>query len=294
MTDNRQQNRKDRGDQEDRVATPEKLDVLANIVTPWEWGLGIILGVLALFLLTWSIFSQFSQRITIPGIIQIKDAQLFRIDSPIHGMAGKIFIKEGAFVQKGLPLLEILSPKNSPLKEKGLTLYGQKILAPANGKVMGTFLEPGQYIPKGKVLLSLQAPGNVPEAYVYFPLKGHQKIKRGQIASVYLKGLSGTRVLEGKVKETSSLPLTRQRLVAQLGNSSLVDILSKGDIILYRAIIELNEAFIPNLKNKGFSWKVPHTDDEFIGAGMLVDVSIVIKKQRPIAMIFPFFEELLQ
>ena len=290
MANKRQEGRNDRGQQENTVATPEKLDTLANIITPWEWGLGIVLGISALFLLTWSIFGQFSQRMTIPGIIQIKDTRPFRIDSPIHGMAGRIFIKEGDDVQKGQPLLEILSPKNSPLKGEGPTFHGQNILSPANGKVMGTFLKPGQHTPKGKVLLVLQAPGTVPEAYIYSPLKGHQKIKKGQFVSVYLKGLSATKVLEGKVKETSSLPLTRQKLMGQLSNPSFADILLQGETILYQSIIELDEKFVPDSKSKGFAWKVPHRNDEFIRAGMLIDVSIVTKKQRPIAMLFPLFK----
>ena len=276
---------------EKQAAIPEKLGVLPSIVTPWQWGLGVVLIGVTIYLLLWSVTSSFTQQITLPGVVGNSDAQLFHIDSPVHGMTGRHLVQRGMFIEKAHPVLEVLWTENS---DKGPILKSQNILAPAQGKLLDIFVQPGEHIQKGQRLLGLLTPGKgIPEIRIYLPSKNSQQVKKGQQAIVRLLSSTHNRVLRGTVVQTSLLPLGRKEVEGKLINASLAESLLERDTLYYLATIELNEKLSKN-SPQGFSWTISSGQEQVLFAtGMLVQVSIVIKRQKPLATVFPFLQKFL-
>ena len=53
----------------ERVSRPDRLEALPSIVTPWQWGLSLVLSLAVIYALLWSFMGTVTRRITLPGIV---------------------------------------------------------------------------------------------------------------------------------------------------------------------------------------------------------------------------------
>ena len=113
---------------------------------------------------------------------------------------------------------------------------------------------------------------NIPTVQIYLSPSISQQIQKGQRAFIRLSHSSSRRVFQGSVETTTRFPQSRHQLEKNLVYGPWANILLPKDIPYYPALIKLDASH------------------EQIVTGMLVRVSVVTKKQRPIAMAFPFMK----
>ena len=260
--------------------TAIKMDEVSTIIFPIEWGFGAIFGVIILLILMWGIFGQISHRVDVLGVVGIEGSQSFLIDAPTGGFMGSTHVKKGDLVEIGTPLVEIISLKK-PLENKETIFDYHKILSPIKGRVSDIFVKSGRHLSKNQQLLRLQTPGRRPEVHFYFSVRTYKQIKAGQEVLVKLNHAEHVKTLTGVVQHISQAPINRD-------STFLPKALLPKDPV-YKGTITLYQKFLPHSKEKGFTWPVSTGKEVFISVGNLVQTSILIKKQKPIAMILPFF-----
>ena len=186
--------------------TATKLDEVATIIRPIEWGLSLIFAVLLLLLLIWGIFGQIAHRVEALGVISLEGSQSFVIDAPASGFMGSIHVKKGDLVEKGALLMEVISLEK-PLANKETTFNYHKILSPAQAQVTEIFIEPGNHLSKKQPMVKLQTPGHQPEVHLYLPLNAYKQVRVGQEALVTLNHAEHIKALTGVIQHISTTPI---------------------------------------------------------------------------------------
>ena len=279
-----------------------KLDEVSTIIRPMEWGLTLIFVIIFFLLLMWGIFGQISHRVETLGVIGLEGSQSFLIDAPTSGFMGPIHIKKGDLVQKGTSLMEIISvektfenfgnlknlgnkktPSHNKNNNKKATFNYHEVLSPIKAKVTDILTEPGKHLSKKQPILRLQTAGRQPEVHLYLSLNTYKQVRVGQEVLVKLNHAEDVKTFTGVIKYISRNPI-HQRDTTPLPQS-----LRPLDPV-YKSTVVFDQNFSPFSKELGFTWHVPTKKEEvFISAGNLVQTSILVKKQKPIAMIIPFF-----
>ena len=116
---------------------------------------------------------------------------------------------------------------------------------------------------------------NTPTIQIYLSPQMLQQVKNGQWAFIHLPHFGHNRTFRGNITKISPVPQSRRQLEKDLGYTSLADSLMKKDIPYYPAQISFKAL------------------DKQIIPGMLLQVSIVVRREKPIFMVFPFLKKFL-
>lgn len=162
---------------------------------------------------------------------------------------------------------------------------------PATGTVVAIYPSPGDFLNKGEAVLTIVKEQPDLEAWVYVPLEKGKYINPGMIAqvapTVVKKEEFGSIV--GQVNHTSLYPVSQESLNLVLKNNSLASkFLSQGPLIAVKVKLKNANTF------SGYQWTSSKGPAQKITEGTLVNVSIIVKKQRPISLVIPFMKKLAE
>ena len=266
------------GQEEDyskEASTVEVLDNRLVIIPPSRWLLLFSLLAVVLFLIVWGVVGELTTRVEGWGIISSTGSQLLSIDAPRHGIVKRVLVKEGALVQEGEELLEMVTVSGLPTQHFQL----RRVQAPMAAKVVSIATEGGRHVEKRQVLMRLQAPGKSPLGLIYLPPQAWQQVRVGQRALLHAFGIQA---LEGKIISVDSTPQSRQQIISRWGDGIM---LPRGKLF-YQVTCALDQPLAVYHKSHGYSWLLANKTQ--LAVGTQKRFSITVRKYSPLSLVLPW------
>lgn len=166
--------------------------------------------------------------------------------------------------------------------------------SPYNGRVIEVRSSEGVLVREGIPLLAIEQTGSAItdlEARIYVAPMDGKKVKTNMEVQVAPSSVKSEEYgyLLGKVRTVADFPSTAQGMMRILNNEDLVKQLAAG-----AAPISVQADLIPNAATvSGYRWSSPKGPDSRIESGTLCSANIIVKRQRPIALVLPFLRETL-
>jgi HlyD family secretion protein len=217
---------------------------------------------------------------TLESQIKELDAQLSRIKQDDLGTNNQ--------QQKELQEVE----RNIIRLQQQITL-NSRIVSPQSGCLVELNTNLGQVIQPGMRLGYLQITEDHEslKAIAYLPIKEGKRIKSGMKVIINLDTLPSERFggMIGEVTTISALPVTRESVVATVGNADLAQTLLDGNNgMIY---IETDLKRDPNHVT-GYQWTSSTEMSETITNGTTATIEIMIEERSPISFVLPFLREI--
>lgn len=186
--------------------------------------------------------------------------------------------------------LEELTKKVEDLKKSIQTDY--QIVAPSDGKIASVKVRKGDIVGQGTVVATLAKTGsNVKalEAVIYVPVSDGKKITEGMEVKIYPSTVQKEEYgyMVGTVIEVPEYPVSRETVMATLGNEALVQQLTgEGAPLEVRVDLVADENTV-----SGYAWSSKKGATVNVENGTLCGASVVVAKQRPISMVIPILKK---
>lgn len=296
-----------------KLSSPEQLDQLVTYADPKAWiALATLLGLLLLALL-WGIFGSVPTRIEGQGIL-LGQGGVLDVAAPGTGTLQEwLPLKGGDQVQAGQPLGRIAQPllereielaaarlaaggaaeQRAALRERLALLQARlelsgRVLAPRAGRIVEIKTGVGERVTEGQALFSMEQGDQTLVAEVYLPPGSDiQQVRPGTL--VRLSPNTTRReedgFLLGRVSSVSEFPVSRQGMLARLGNASLVDWLAQ-DGAPFAVSVEL-----PRDAHGRYQWS--SRSGKEVGSGTLCAASVILREDAPITLMLPWLKRLL-
>lgn len=175
--------------------------------------------------------------------------------------------------------------------ERRLKLFS-KVRSPYDGVVVEMGVERGDYVSPGVPMVTLRPLDSPLEASLLFPVESGKKIKPGMVAYVYPSTASKEEFgcIYGLVSSVSEYPVSAESLMKTIGTKQLISsIMEQGAMISVRISLLRD----PNT-NSGFQWSSSEgPTDKTIEAGTVCTGNVVLKRNRPIDLVFPKFSRMI-
>lgn len=301
-----------------RLSSPEQLDQLIKVTSPRAWLALIALTLLLASVIVWSFLGSIPTKIEGRGIL-LNNGGVFSLKPHSSGQVSDVRFKTGDMVAKGDVIARIEQPE---LVEKinGLlsTLYklerNQKtdspeyqatenqveelrkemdyrsqIVSPIEGRILELNIHKGSIVQPGETLATLEQYGATVrlEGVIYVTAELGGNIRPGmevQISPAMVNKEEYGFML-GRVISVSEYPATSQSMMQTLGNENLVSLLA-GQGTPLKVQVDL----IPDGSTvSGYKWSSPTGPPLAIASGTLVQGAVVIKREKPISKVIPFF-----
>lgn len=241
-------------DPADELASRSRVLTRANVI-------GLIgCAVLVLAAVFWTLTARAPDTIIGKGMI-VPATGFAEAGIAADGVVESVSVSPGDTVSKGEVLATVQTAAGA-----------ESVKAPITGEVVYLFARPGRPTQLGQPLVILQ-PDTTNVARALMPADQAETISPGMRAwvspSSAPRGQYG--FIVGTVKTVSPAPVTREQLLATLGdNAALVDyLLSAGPS--QEVTIELNEGDTPS----GYEWTIGQGPDYEINSSTLSDVAVV-------------------
>ena len=165
------------------------------------------------------------------------------------------------------------------------------IRSPYAGEVLEVDVNIGDYARPQRPLARLQSLTGDPEAIIFVAAGEGKKVKPGMPIRVSPSTIRPEEFgfIQGRVKSVSMYPISKDSMDTVLGNEIMINrLLQSGEVIALIATLE-TDSTTPS----GFRWSSSHGPDVSVEGGTLCQASIVLGKQRPIALLIPFLKKQL-
>lgn len=304
----------------ERLSSPEQLDELIKVTSPRAWFALIAMGCILICAIAWGFLGSIPTKIGGQGILLNSGG----VSSIQHNTAGQLIdvrVKAGDMVKKGdvvarieLPdlvakingLQNILnglksrqgvdSPEYQVVENQVTQLreeldYKSQIVSQLDGRILEVNITKGSIIQPGESLITLeQEDGTVNmEAVIYVPATQGGIILPGmevEISPTIVKKEEYGYML-GRVISVSEYPATTQSMMQTLGNENLVSLLA-GQGASLMVLVDL----IPDGNTEsGYKWSSPEGPPMSIHSGILVQSSVIIKREKPISQVIPLLRK---
>ncbi|MBP1989991.1 NHLP bacteriocin system secretion protein [Paenibacillus eucommiae] len=309
----------------ERLSSPEQLDTLVKVTSPRGWLALIGIALLLATAIYWGIFGSLSVKVNSQGVL-IRPGGLQGIYAGSNGPITDLRVSEHDKVNKGdviarvgqPELLELMKTtkaniakasaalKESPdpkikselesLQSSLVNLLDEyenssKIVSPYSGRVLEVKVNKGNYVDSGTAIVTIETNGATMkelEAVLYVPADQGKKLLPGM--DVQLSPSSVNReeygFMIGRVISVSEFPATQQGMMIKLGNEGLVQQMAAQGVAL-----EVRVDLVPDNRTfSGYAWSTADGPPSVINSGTLVNGSITVSKQRPIASVIPQFK----
>lgn len=177
--------------------------------------------------------------------------------------------------------LQDLQEKKSLIKD---------ITSPIDGLILGLQASVGEIYAAGNGLINLSTYDKGLDVISYFTPENGKKINVGMRALVSPTNIKPEEYgsLEGKVIEVSPFPMNKNVMMSILKNESLVEQFSQNSSPIMAKI-----RITRNKKNhSGYQWSSSHGPGEQITPGTTAEIKIIVKRQKPIELVAPFFKKI--
>jgi HlyD family secretion protein len=168
-----------------------------------------------------------------------------------------------------------------------------QILSPQTGCLLELNATPGQIVQPGLAIGSLQTtdqPTHL-QGIAYLPVKDGKQIKPEMSVSITPETVQRERLggIVGRVTAVSPLPVTREAILATVGNPDLAESFAtaQGGVMEIKTELALD----PNTPS-GYQWTASQGTPEPPTSGTTATLRITLEERAPIAFILPFLQEL--
>jgi len=173
-----------------------------------------------------------------------------------------------------------------------------RILSPQAGCFLEVNATPGQIVQPGLAIGSIQTtdqPNNL-QGIAYLPVKDGKQIKPDMLVSITPETVQRERLggIVGRVTAVSPLPVTRDAILATVGNPDLAESLATQGAAQGGVIEIKTELALDSSTNSGYQWTASQGTPEPPTPGTTATVRITLEERAPIAFILPFLQELDQ
>ena len=251
----------------ERLSSPEQLDQLMPITSPFGWvalgGIGLVL----LMAILWSVFGTITKTVEGSGaLIRIGGVRV--VETPFAGVVTEVLVEIGDVVQEGQALVH-LNPARSAGEANSIP-----VVSPGPGRVLDITVMEGDLVDENSGVLTVESLNYPLQAVVYVAASDAYQVQVGMAAHVVPatahKGESS--YLLGEVKSAGKFPATRMAMMRTLQNEQCVEsCLALGPAL--QIVIKL----------------APEDSPSEIYSGVPCQALITVVKKRPMAFILPVF-----
>ncbi|PQP84162.1 NHLP bacteriocin system secretion protein [Paenibacillus sp. PCH8] len=308
----------------ERLSSPEQLDNLVRVTSPRGWLMLTGVGLLILAALYWGIFGTMTVKADASGVL-IRPGGLKTVHVSAAGALSDIRVVENDTVNQG----EVIGRMEQPelldqmkqtklaisnlegLKGKELNVhaaeleslkqqlkqqqlgyeYSTRVISPYTGKVKEVLAKTGSYIGDGSDIIRLETYGVQTDeliAVLYMPVSQGRQLLPGMEVRISPGSINREEFgsLIGQVVSVTEFPVTVQGMMSTLGNEGLVQQMASQGVSL-----EVRVNLSPNSEMaSGYNWTTKAGSPVRLNSGMIVDGSITVSSQRPIATVIPYFK----
>ncbi len=168
-----------------------------------------------------------------------------------------------------------------------------RIICPYDGRVLELFKNSGKVIQTGEPMASIEVNRDKKEplsVFVYFPPRDGKKIQHGMKIRIIPSTIKMEEhgYMPGSIRQISGFPASQNGMLRVLQNQNLVAELSAGG-----APIAVTADLMPDPATKSrYQWSSAGMGPDItMESGTLCTASVVISKQAPIRLIFPYLKK---
>lgn len=285
----------------DSISSPEQLNEYIKVLNP---GVFVILAGTAAIIIAvvlWSIFGSVSDTVHVKGVIFPQDG-IVDVIPTVNGCISDMRVKNGDFVNAGqiiavIPqddlinrIKEIKASSNIDTKEINSLIdeYEDEsiIISPVSG-IVTKAMYTGENAAKGKSIASIikqEKYANDKQVICYVAASEAKKLSAGmevQVSPGYAPR-EEYGYMHGIITSIGTYPVTTAEI-----NSTIGDIQNKNDLLPQGSAVEvrINLTVDPNSKDL-IKWSNKKGEKVQVSIGTDCDIAIVVKRQRPIELIF--------
>lgn len=303
----------------DRLSSPDQLDQLITVTSPKGWVALATIAAMIAALIVWGIFGSIATKVNGNGMI-LAPGGMTQVTTAADGQIVEIYVTPGSTVRPGQLIATLAQPNLSQELERlrselnmsqnqtdaagrqaKLTQLQQQlaqssqVIAATGGSVVEIKAAKGDFVRAGTSLATLKAGDSAKlETVLFVPVEEGRKIRAGLEAQVAPSIIRSDEYgfLVGKVTSVSDYPVTAERMLQVLGTKELVQKFSGTN---NQAPLEVRIALTEDSSTtSGYLWTSLSGPPQRIPAGTACSASLVIKRQRPVSMVFLQLNQLLR
>lgn len=303
----------------ERLSSPEQLDTLLTVTSPKGWVALAAAGIIVLSAILWGILGSVPVKLGTHGIL-LKSGGIQRVVSGTSGQITDIRVVADDFIQKGQVIARVAQPdliatinsarnqlaslQGSGGSKKDLQKLQEaitkleiemetagRVVSSYSGRIVEVKVSKGDFISPGMPVVSMELSGDQIkdlEAVFFVKAGDAKKISPGMTVNISPVSVKKEEygLLQGRVTSVPKYPSTFAGMMQTLGNEELV-----RDLSGLGASVEVRVDLIPDSGTvSGYKWTTAGGPPVRLNTGTLVQGSVVLKTQRPLALIFPQFD----
>jgi hypothetical protein len=253
----------------EKLSSPEQLDQLLQVANPQAWFSVLALVLLVILGLVWSIFGTIATSVSTSGFL-IPVAGISQVTAPTNGIIKQFLVIPGERVKAGQGIVRISIGGGRSVE----------LDSPTAGQVIAGHFAPGAFVAAGDIIAT-EEPVNGPlVAHFFVPLGEASQIHPGmqaQVAPVNVNSETFGYII-GRVTSVSQYPATSTDLMAQVGNSTLVQMFLSGGPVMEVAVSLKTDSGTES----GYLWSSSEGPPSKLSAGTLAQVKFVVSRIHPI------------
>ena len=295
----------------DRLSSPEQLDQLITVTSPKGWVALLTVGALIVAAIVWGIFGTIATKVTSSGMI-LETGSMMQVTPISDGQIAEIYVAPGSTVRPGQLLATLSQPSQMQelerlrsemaLSQNQSDAAGRmarlnqlqqqmaqaaQVFAQTGGKVVEVKAVKGDFVRTGTPLFTIKTGDSTKlEAVLFVPVEEGKKILTGLEVHVSPSTIRSDEYgfLVGRVTSVSEYPVTGERMLQVLGSKELAQ---KYSSAANNAPVEVRIQLTPATTTpSGYLWTSLAGPPQRIEAGSACNGSVVVKRQRPIEMVF--------
>jgi multidrug efflux pump subunit AcrA (membrane-fusion protein) len=264
----------------EKLASPERLDVLMQVTSPVGWLALLTMAVILGSIVAWSIFGSMSEIIDGQGILVAGDGQQ-AIKANGEGVLESLTVNLNGSVKEGELVGTLIEGPGRSIP----------ILATASGRVTEVNKKTGDRVKSGETVARIEPPGSQIEAVVFVDAATGNRIVADQQVRVVPATVKREEYgfMIGTVQSVSDFPVTAERFNSIIVNQSLFqDLIGQGSKLEMRTTLQTDSS-----TPSGFKWSSSTGPPFKVLSGTRVSVSVVVEQRRPISKVLPFVRRTL-
>ena len=303
----------------DKMSSPDQLDQLITITSPRGWIALATIGMLIVAAVLWGIFGSIVVKVSGTGML-LTPGGITNIVHTADGQVTEVYVAPGSMVRAGQVIATVSQPsitaeierlrgetvltQNQPdsagrlvqLKQSQQQLeQASQVISAVNGQVVEVKAAKGDFIRAGTSFVSIKTGEERGKlaAVLYVSAEEGKKLNPGMELHIAPSTVRSEEYgfLVGKITAVSEYPVTSEKMQQVLGSKELVQKFSKD---YNGAPIEVRAELIPDKTPSGYLWTSLTGPSQGIFGGTVCSASVVVKRQRPITMVFLQLNQLLR
>jgi multidrug efflux pump subunit AcrA (membrane-fusion protein) len=264
----------------EKLASPERLDVLMQVTSPLGWLALLTMAVLLGSIVAWSIFGSMAETVYGEGILLGGDG-LREIKATGEGVLESLTVNLTESVKEGQVVGSVLSGSGR----------SSQILAATAGRVIEVNRKIGDRVQAGDTVARIEPPAAQIQAVVFVDAATGTRIAADKQARVSPSTVKREEYgfMIGTVQSVSDVPVTAERFNSIIPNQALFqDLVGQGSKLEMRATLQADSS-----TPSGFKWSSSTGPPFKVLSGTRVSVSVVVDQTRPISKVLPFVRKTL-